>query len=81
MSHNTRFITTPDDPSRVWKVRRLSDGKFKQTFSSAQSNTDADRWGHAYDRIWVVEAQAEAQADKERFPCEVVTFRLLEIKV
>lgn len=80
MSHNTRFISAPDDPSRVFKVRRLSDGKFKQVYSATESNTDADRWGHDYDRIWIEEDVAAKQAAKERFDCEVVPFRLIEDK-
>ncbi len=70
---NTRFITTPDDPSRVWKVRRLSDGTFKQMFSATENNTDADRWGFKHDRIWITEADAAKQVAKENVPIRALT--------
>jgi hypothetical protein len=76
---NTRHITTPDDPSRVWKVRRIGDGRFKQIFNAHNTHTDEDRWGHRFDRLWIVEEEAEKQAAKEKFPCEAVAFRLVEI--
>jgi hypothetical protein len=77
---NTRFIITPDDPSRVWKVRRIADGKFKQIFNTTERHTDEDRWGFLNDRLWIEEDVAEAQADKEKFPCEAVAFSLVEDK-
>ena len=79
MTMNTSHIKTPDDPLRVYKVRRLSDKKFKQIYSVSERNDDSDRWGHGIDRVWLVEDDAQKQADKEKFDCEVVHFALVEI--
>ena len=76
---NTRFIQIPDDPSRVYKVRRLSDQKFKQIYSATEYNTDNDRWGFTKDRIWITREEAQKVADKEKFDCEVVPFALMEV--
>ncbi len=75
---NTRFITTPDHPARVYKVRRYSDGTFRQLFSVTESNGDADRWGYTNDRIWITRAEASNEATRlsAKDPCEVVPFVL-----
>lgn len=78
MSHNTRFIAAPDGTGLVYKLRRIADGKFKQVYSTSEPNTDADRWGHTYDRVYTDRAAAEAQVKKERVGVEVVPFVLIE---